>query len=165
MLWPGYTSFVVGAMLRIFVSLFLLLICILSEGCLIYISCLFLAFYNLFVFHVISTQLDRYINVYRNCKYVVHFSNQMYLLKKKKKSKMAVIILIVFIHQLLCIENTKEQLTDMNFCHPLQEIISSLWGATATQDPLLRGSFFLATPLNYKTNISKKIGKLIPIQG
>ena len=36
------------------------------------------------------------------------------------------ILLIVFIHQLLCIENTKEQLPDMNFCHPLQENISSL---------------------------------------
>ena len=34
-------------------------------------------------------------------------------------------LLIVFIHQLLCIENTKVQLPDMNFCHPLQEIISS----------------------------------------
>jgi hypothetical protein len=33
----------------------------------------------------------------------------------------------------------------MNFCHPMQENISSLWGAVAPQDPLLRGSFFLAT--------------------
>jgi hypothetical protein len=39
------------------------------------------------VFHAISTQLDRYINVYRNCEYVVHFSNQMYLKKKKKEQK------------------------------------------------------------------------------
>jgi len=44
-----------------------------------------------------------------------------------------VILLIVFIHQLLCIKSTKEQLPDMNFCHPLQENISSF--------------FFLATPL------------------
>jgi hypothetical protein len=48
-------------------------------GCLIYISCLFFACYSLFVFHTISTQLDRYINVYRICECVVHFSFQMYL--------------------------------------------------------------------------------------
>ena len=91
MQWPGYTSFVVGAVLPIFVSIPCLFhyFCCWSEsclGCLIYISCLFLAFYNLFVFHVISTQLDRYINVYRNCEYVVHFSNQKYF-KNKKTNK------------------------------------------------------------------------------
>ena len=58
------------------------------------------------------------------------------------------ILLIVFIHQLLCIENTKEQLPDMNFCHPLQENISSLrGGGLPPPDPLLTGSLFLATPL------------------
>jgi hypothetical protein len=39
------------------------------------------------VFHAISTQLDRYINVYRNCEYVVHFSKQKHLKKKKIKKK------------------------------------------------------------------------------
>jgi hypothetical protein len=46
------------------------------------------------------------------------------LVKKKKKSKRVVLFLIVFILQLLCIENTNEQFPDMNFCHPLQENIS-----------------------------------------
>ena len=111
----------------------------------IYISCLFLAFYSLFVFHAISTQLDRYINVYRNCEYVVHFSNQIYLNKIKKyiyKIKAGCDTSIVFIHQLLCIENTKEQLPDMNCCHPLQENISSLRGATAPRPPAYR--FFIS---------------------
>ena len=45
------------------------------------------------------------------------------------------ILLIVFIHQLLCIENTKEQLPDMIFCHPLQENISSFRGAPAPHTP------------------------------
>ena len=69
-----------------FNPLFVSLFCCWSEsclGCLIYISCLFLAFYSLFVFHAISTQLDRYINVYKNCEYVVHFSNKKNLKKKK----------------------------------------------------------------------------------
>ena len=52
------------------------------------------------------------------------------------------ILLIVFIHQLLCIENRKEQLPDMNFCHPLQENISSFRGAAATQTPCLQVLFF-----------------------
>ena len=51
------------------------------------------------------------------------------------------ILLIVFIHQLLCIENTKEQLPDMNFCHPLQENISSFRGAAAPQTPCLQVLF------------------------
>ena len=58
------------------------------------------------------------------------------------------IFLIVFIHQLLCIENTNEQLPNMNFCHPLQENISSFEGAPAPQTSCLQVLFFLATPLN-----------------
>jgi hypothetical protein len=42
----------------------------------------------------------------------------------------------------LCIENTKEQLPDMNFCHPLQENISSFRGAAAPQTPCLQVLFF-----------------------
>ena len=62
------------------------------------------------------------------------------------------IFLIVFIHQLLCIENTNEQLPNMNFCHPLQENISSFEGAPAPPDLLLTGSFFsgYATEYCYK---------------
>ena len=119
-------------------------------GCLIYISCLFLAFYSLFVFHAISTQLDRYINVYRNCEYVVHFSNQKYFKNKKtnkQKKPNQMILLIVFIHQLLWIENTKEQLPDMNFCHPLQENIFSFRGLPPPRPPAYRFFFFLDTPL------------------
>lgn len=153
MQWPGYTSFVVGAVLPIFVSIPCLFhyFCCWSEsclGCLIYISCLFLAFYSLFVFHAISTQLDRYINVYRNCEYVVHFSNQKYF--KNKKTNKQMILLIVFIHQLLCIENTKEQLPDMNFCHPLQENISSFRGLLPRRPPAYR--FFFS---GYATDADK----------
>jgi hypothetical protein len=54
---------------------------------------------------------------------------------------MAVILLIVFIHQLLCIENTKEQLPDMTFCHPLQENISSFRGLLPRRPPAYRFFF------------------------
>jgi hypothetical protein len=116
-----------GAVLPIFVSIPCLFhyLCYWSEsclGCLIYISCLFLAFYSLFVFHAISTQLDRYINVY-----------------KKNKSKLAVIFLIVFIHQLLCIENTKEQLPDMILAILCKKTSPASGGSP---DPLFTGSFF-----------------------
>jgi hypothetical protein len=43
--------------------------------------------------------------------------------------------------------NDVRTLPDMHFCHPLQENISSFGGSL---EPLLTGSFFLATPL--KTN-------------
>ena len=122
MQWSGYTSFVVGAVLPIFVSI----PCLFHYLCLF--SCLFLAFYSLFVSHAISTQLDRYINVY------------IYIYKKK--INLAVIFLIVFIHQLLCIENTNEQLPNMNFCHPLQENISSFEGAPAPPRPPAYRFFF-----------------------
>jgi hypothetical protein len=52
-----------------------------------------------------------------------------------------VILLIVFIHQLLCIENTKEQIPDMNFCHPLQESISSFRGLLPRRPPAYRFFF------------------------
>ena len=122
MQWPGYTSFVVGAVLLIFVSIPCLFhyVCCWSEfclGCLIYISCLFLAFYSLF-----------------SC-----FKNK----KTNKQTKTnQMILLIVFIHQLLCIENTKEQLPDMNFCHPLQEKISSFRGGCRPHTPCLQVLFF-----------------------
>jgi hypothetical protein len=61
--------------------------------------------------------------------------------KKKKYSKLAVILLIVFIHQLLCIENTKEQLPDMNFCHPLQETSPASGGLPAPRSPAYRFFF------------------------
>ena len=51
------------------------------------------------------------------------------------------ILLIVFIHQLLCIENTKEQLPVMNFCHPLQENISSFRGLLPRRPPAYRFFF------------------------
>jgi hypothetical protein len=60
--------------------------------------------------------------------------------KQKKTNQM--ILLIVFIHQLLCIENTKEQLPDMNFCHPLRENISSFRGAPAPHTPCLQVLYF-----------------------
>ena len=78
MQWPGYTSFVVEAVLPIFIS-----IPRLFDLHFLFIPRVLQSF---FVFHAISTQQDRYINVYRNCEYVVHFSNQMYL-KKKQTNK------------------------------------------------------------------------------
>ena len=60
------------------------------------------------------------------------------------------ILLIVFIHQLLCIENTKEQLPDMNFCHPLQESISSFRGLLPRRPPAYR--FFVS---GYATGLER----------
>jgi hypothetical protein len=52
------------------------------------------------------------------------------------------ILLIVFIHQLLCIENTKEQSPDMHFCYPLQENISSFRGGLPPPTPPAYRFFF-----------------------
>ena len=155
MQWPGYTSFFVGAVLPIFVSIPCLFhyFCCWSEsclGCLLYISCLFLAFYSLFSCSMQSQLNWIVISMY------IGIANMLYIFqiksiktKKQKKTKNnQMILLIVFIHQLLCIENTKEQLPDMHFCHPLQENISSFRGGCRPPHPLLTGSFFLATPVN-----------------
>jgi hypothetical protein len=50
-------------------------------------------------------------------------------------------------YQLLCIENTKEQLPDMNFCAILYKKTSPDLGCCCPADPLLTDSFLLATPL------------------
>ena len=69
------------------------------------------------------------------------------ILKAKKNIKAGCDTFNRFIHQLLCIENTKEQLPDMNFCAILYKKTSPALGGCCPADPLLTDSFFLATPL------------------
>ena len=120
-----------------------MILSILANRKLVYISCLFHALHSLLSCSMQSRLNWIVISMYIGIVNMLYIFQIKSILKTKKQTNKTnqMILLIVFIHQLLCIENTKEQLPDMNFCHPLQINISSFRGAAAPQTPCLQVLF------------------------